>query len=118
MKLAIIGSRGIDSVDLSQYIPDGVDTIISGGARGVDTLAAEYARSHGIALVEYLPDYARFGRSAPLKRNHTIIADADCVLALWDGKSRGTAYTIRIARDAGKPVNVVTLPGCISQSRK
>lgn len=109
MKVAIIGSRGITSLDLSKYLPEGVDTIVSGGARGVDSIAAAYAKEHGIQLVEFLPDYSKFGKGAPLKRNHQIIEASDLVLAFWDGQSRGTAYTIREAEKAGKPVQVVRL---------
>ncbi len=42
MKVAIVGSRGLN-VDISKYIPSGVTTIISGGAKGIDTLAEQYA---------------------------------------------------------------------------
>ena len=94
MKLAIIGSRGIRVEDLGQYLPEGVDEIISGGAVGVDRCAREYALSHGIKLTEYLPDYRRYGRGAPLKRNITIVENADMVLAFWDGSSRGTKFVI------------------------
>ena len=44
IKLLIIGSRGIKNFDLSPYVDEGVDTIISGGAKGVDTLAEIFER--------------------------------------------------------------------------
>lgn len=106
MKVAVIGSRGLSVPDLERYLPDGTDEIVSGGARGVDTSAAQYARAHGIKLTEFLPDYAQFGRSAPLRRNITIIEYSDLVLAFWDGKSRGTAFVIEQCRKRGKPVTV------------
>lgn len=43
MKLLIAGSRGIENFDLSKYIEKDIDTILSGGAKGIDTLAEEYA---------------------------------------------------------------------------
>ena len=43
MKLAIVGSRKL-TVDISEYMPDEVDEIVSGGAKGIDTCAAEYAK--------------------------------------------------------------------------
>lgn len=85
MKVAVIGSRGLSVTDLGRYLPENTTEIVSGGARGVDTSAREYALSHGIKLTEFLPEYTRFGRSAPLKRNITIIEYADIVLAFWDG---------------------------------
>lgn len=117
MKVAIIGSRGITSLDLSNYLPEGVDTIVSGGARGVDSIAAAYAKDHGIRLVEFLPDYDKFGKGAPLKRNHQIIEAADLVLAFWDGHSRGTAYTIREARNAGKEVRITYTDGYLGSDQ-
>ena len=110
MKVAVIGSRGIEQVDLAKYLPSDTSCIVSGGAKGVDTIAAEYAKSHGIELKEFLPDYTKYpGRIAPLKRNDLIIAECDIVLAFWDGASHGTKYTIDRARKAGKPVKVFVL---------
>ena len=107
MKLAIIGSRNLFLDNLGDYLPEGVTEIVSGGARGIDSAAAEYARAHGIKLVEFLPDYAKYGRGAPLKRNHLIAGYADECLAFWDGTSRGTEYTIRLFKEANKPVHIM-----------
>lgn len=94
MKVAVIGSRGLIVNDLGKYLPDGTTEIISGGAIGVDKCAREYALDNGIKLTEFLPEYDKYGRSAPLKRNITIIKNADIVLAFWDGESRGTKFVI------------------------
>ena len=94
MKVAIIGSRELTVNNLGDYLPPDTTEIISGGARGIDTCARNYAISHGIKLTEFLPEYDKYGRSAPLKRNITIIEAADLVLAFWDGKSRGTKFVI------------------------
>ncbi len=67
MKVAVIGS------------------IVSGGAAGVDTSARAYALSHNLKLTEFLPEYQKYGRAAPLKRNLSIIEYSDLVLAFWDG---------------------------------
>lgn len=80
--------------------------IISGGARGIDACAREYAISHGIKLTEFLPEYEKYGKNAPLKRNITIIEAADIVLAFWDGKSHGTKFVIEKCREVGKTVRV------------
>ena len=94
MKVAIIGSRGLEVDDLEKYLPENTTEIISGGAKGVDTSARNFAPAHGIKLTEFLPEYDKYGRGAPLKRNITIIEYADVVLAFWDGKSRGTKFVI------------------------
>lgn len=90
MKAAVIGSRNISINNLDDYIPDDVTEIISGGARGVDTCAKKYALSHNIKLTEFYPEYDKYGKAAPIKRNLLIIDSADIVIALWDGRSRGT----------------------------
>ena len=43
MKLAIVGSRNVKDIVIGAYMPDDVTEIVSGGAKGVDTLAMEYA---------------------------------------------------------------------------
>ena len=56
MKVAVIGSRSLTVVNLEKYLPAGVTEIVSGGARGVDTSAREYARAHGLPCTEFLPE--------------------------------------------------------------
>lgn len=110
MKLAIIGSRSLDA-DISKWIKDlgPIDEIVSGGARGIDTCAKEYASNKGIKLVEFLPNYELFGKSAPLIRNKQIVNYADYILAFWDGKSRGTKFVIDYAEKNNKPLGVVKI---------
>ena len=107
MKVAVIGSRNLTVEDLGQYLPEETTEIVSGGAKGVDTCAREYASAKGLKLTEFLPEYNRYGRGAPLKRNLQIIDYADCVLAFWDGQSRGTKIVIEQCKAQGKPVRVV-----------
>lgn len=106
MKVAIIGSRGLTVKDLGTYLPEGTTEIVSGGAKGVDSSAREYALKHGIKFTEFLPEYDKYGRSAPLKRNINIIEYSDIVLAFWDGKSRGTKFVIDNCKKLGVPVKV------------
>lgn len=109
MKVAIIGSRGINIDNLGDFLPEGTDEIVSGGAKGVDTCAREYANTHGIKLTEFLPQYKLYGRGAPLKRNLQIIEYADTVLAFWDGESKGTAYVIENCKKLSKEVRVIII---------
>ena len=106
MKVAVIGSRGLTVSELGRYLPENTTEIVSGGAKGVDTSAREYALSHGIKLTDFLPEYTKYGRSAPLKRNIAIIEYSDIVLAFWDGKSRGTKFVIDNCRKLGVEVRV------------
>jgi hypothetical protein len=114
--LAVVGSRKIDSKALVyEWLTkalikcSGDLVIVSGGAKGVDSLAAEFAEDHGIPVLEFKPDWKRHGRSAGFKRNHLIWEHANCGIAFWDGESKGTAHSFRIARDMDKPITVITL---------
>ena len=109
MKVAIIGSRNLVNVEISKYIPENTAEIISGGARGIDTLAEEWAEKNGIPKTIIKPEYERFKRGAPLKRNEKIVELADVIIALWDGKSRGTKFTIDYAKKVKKEVNIYIL---------
>ncbi len=113
-QLAVVGSRGFTNKqviwhELMHYltVTKGDLAIVSGGARGVDSLAAEFAREHRLKLLELLPEWDRYGRSAGFKRNHTIWAYADSGIAFWDGHSKGTAHSFQIARDTGKPLRII-----------
>lgn len=109
MRVAIIGSRTLQVNDLEDYLPDDATTIISGGAKGIDQCAAKYAKEHGMKLIEYYPDYARYGRSAPLQRNKRIVEACDMVLAFWDKNSKGTKFTIDYATKMGKRVCLIEM---------
>lgn len=106
MKLAVIGSRTF--IDSSGYnIIDcivkkhAISKIISGGAKGADTLGANFATANGLDLEIFKPDWS-LGRGAGMLRNTTIIENSDIVLAFWDMKSKGTADGIKKAKKLGK----------------
>lgn len=107
MKVAVIGSRNLSVNNLEIYLPENISEIVSGGAQGIDRCARNYAIKNGITLKEFLPDYNRYGRIAPIKRNLQIIAYADMIIAFWDGKSRGTKFVIDNCRKIGKPIKIL-----------
>lgn len=106
MKVAVIGSRNIFAIDIGMYISDG-DEIVSGGASGVDSCAAEYAKNNGLKLTVFLPQYDRYGRAAPIVRNKKIVDYADKIVAFWDGKSKGTLSVIKYAEKTGKLCEII-----------
>ena len=108
MKIAIVGSRNVMLDSFDNFIPDNCTEIVSGGAKGVDTCARIWAEKRGMIVTEFLPDYQRYGRGAPMVRNRQIVDYADAVLAFWDGHSKGTAYTVKYAQKQGKPVSVIS----------
>ena len=106
MKIAVVGSRNITVCDIGRYISED-DEIVSGGAIGVDSCAAEYAKQNGIKLTEFKPQYERYGRAAPILRNKEIVDYSDKIIAFWDGSSKGTLSVIKYAKKTGKPCEVI-----------
>ena len=112
MKLAVVGSRSFQDYDwlerclLETFPLENIESIISGGAAGADTLAARFAARHALPLEVILPDWAKYGRKAGPIRNTEIVRRADTVAAFWDGRSRGTQDSINKARMSRKMVLV------------
>lgn len=106
MKIAVVGSRNITVKNMEKYLLDG-DEIVSGGAKGVDACAAEYAERNGLKLTVFLPKYERYGRAAPILRNREIVDYADKIIAFWDGHSKGTLSVIQYAEKIGKECEII-----------
>ena len=106
MKIAVVGSRCITAADISVYVSDG-DEIVSGGAIGVDSCAAEYAIKNGLKLKIFLPQYEKYGRAAPIVRNKEIVNYSDKIIAFWDGNSKGTLSVIKYAKKTGKLCEII-----------
>jgi hypothetical protein len=108
MKVAVVGSRGFDDYKRLKHTLDsilagsGFDTIVSGGARGADSLGARYADEKGIKKIIHLPDWEMHGKAAGFIRNKDIIDDADFIVACWDGVSRGTSNSLALAKEQKK----------------
>jgi len=109
MKLAVTGSRNFKNYKVMKKVlmKYKIEEIVSGGAKGADTLAERFADEHKIKKVIFKPDYAKYGKKAPLMRNRQIVDYVDRMIAFWDGKSRGTKYTIDYARKNRKKINVI-----------
>ena len=114
--VAVVGSRSVTSCPallarLDALLSAGeLHQVVSGGAAGVDRMAARWAVDAGVGLLEMLPDYRAHGPAAPLVRNGTIVAAADVVLVVWDGQSRGTLDAARKATKLGKRVEWLGAP--------
>jgi len=99
MKIAISGSRTIDEkrfvIDSIAKSPFGwkSNTFLVGDSSGVDEIFLEYA-SDRADIVVYEADWNNFGNSAGPIRNRLMIDDADALIAIWDGESKGTKDTI------------------------
>lgn len=108
MKVIIAGSRGVNSYEsVRQAVNDSgftITTVVSGTAAGVDRLGEKWASEHGIKIERYPANWNLFGKSAGYKRNQQMAEAADALIAVWDGKSRGTSHMIDIMRNKKKPL--------------
>ena len=109
MRIGIVGSR--DYKDMKRvyfYVSElPKDTVIvSGGARGVDWEAENAAKVFGLQTIIHRADWDVNGKLAGFLRNSLIVNDSDCIVAFWDGQSRGTLDTIQKAVQAGKVVKI------------
>lgn len=112
MILLVTGSRSIKN---KEFVYDCLDRIcqsynslmiIHGDADGVDTLAKEYAKDHCIPQEPFPPKYELWGYKAPLKRNDEMVGMCDKGIAIWNGTSTGTKYTIDRLRENGKLLRI------------
>ena len=112
MNLAIIGTRDLpgspETVATAIAQHDLAPTaVLCVEARGPDTWGRLWAEQQGIPVISYPADWERYGRSAGMIRNREMISASDAVLALWDGKSKGTGQAIALAKRRGIPVYLV-----------
>lgn len=118
MKVIIAGSRSVTSpkeiaravADASLILGIDVTEVVSGMARGVDTLGERWAAANRIP-VKFFPARWRspggdYDPAAGFKRNELMAQYADALIAVWDGESRGTADMIRRAESRGLRVYV------------
>jgi len=116
MKIAIVGSRKFTDFELmnrtvTSYCASKnilIETIVSGGAKGADTLAEQFAKVHGLKMKVFYPNWELFGRNACSVRNMQIVAYADIVFAFWDGVSPGTKDSITKAEQMNKELIILT----------
>jgi hypothetical protein len=113
MKIIVAGSRSFSSYDRLAKIMDKVTanlqeiTIISGAARGADTLGERWAAERKHTVIRKPADWDRFGKSAGYRRNEEMAAIADALVAFWDGKSPGTKHMIDLMTSTKKPVRII-----------
>ena len=113
MKCLIAGSRTVcdyevvkTAIEESRFV---ITEVVSGGARGVDRLGEKWAKENGVAVKQFFPDWETHGKKAGFLRNADMIdyvENGGCVIAIWDGVSRGTQHTIGLARKYKIPLFV------------
>jgi hypothetical protein len=110
MKLAIVGTRTFNDYELMKSklsdLP-GIDLIISGGAEGADTLARRYAKEHNIEMIDFLPDWDKYGNAAGPIRNEMIVKACTHIVLFWDGESPGTKSSLEFAKKHKKRYRLI-----------
>lgn len=110
MKVIIAGGRDFKDFELlvhSIWDLDLVTEVVSGKARGADSLGEQWAKENNIPISAHPADWDTHGKSAGYIRNSEMADYADALLAFWDGKSKGTKHMIDLATKKGLEVKVV-----------
>jgi len=110
MKVIIAGSRTItDQAIVDNAMEEAefdVTEVVSGRARGVDTLGEYWAIMRNVPIIIFPANWKLYGRSAGILRNQQMSHYADALVAVWDKKSRGTGHMIAAMSELGKPMFV------------
>lgn len=112
LKLAIVGSRTFNDYGLlvkfikENYDITDIDTIVSGGARGADSLGEKFAHEFNKQLKIFPAEWDKYGKRAGYIRNVLIIDECDECVCFWDGQSRGTKHDIELCEQKNKPCKI------------
>ncbi len=118
MEYGVIGSRDFkgkvyDNLDyiseiLSRY--DDMDVLVSGGSKGVEALAKEWADENEVEFCLVPPNINFHGyRKAFVVRNTEIISRCDRMVIFWDGMTPGIMDTLGQSMLLGKPVDLMPM---------
>lgn len=114
MQVIIAGGRNFNDYELLSKvclrllsnIPKIEISIISGSAKGADSLAIKFAKEHGINFIEFPANWDAYGKRAGFLRNREMEQNATHLIAFWDGLSKGTANMIDLMKKANKTVHI------------
>lgn len=83
-----------------------ITEVVSGKARGVDTMGEQWAKENNIPIKEFPADWKKFGKKAGYIRNIEMADYSDALICVWDGVSKGSFHMINIAKEKGLRVFV------------
>lgn len=102
MKTIIAGSRSVtDAMALIEAVAKSgfdITEVVSGGAQGADKLGEAWAFMSRVPVRRFTPNWNGHGRAAGMLRNLEMALYADALIAIWDGKSKGTEHMIAAAK--------------------
>jgi predicted Rossmann fold nucleotide-binding protein DprA/Smf involved in DNA uptake len=110
-RVGVVGSRDFNDYPLMRSTLNTmkISHIVSGGSRGADSLAEQYANEKKIPFTVYPARWELYGKSAGVIRNRLIVDNSDMIIAFWDGTSPGTRNTIEYARSVDKKVIIIDM---------
>lgn len=112
-KFIIAGSRDFSDYGLLKEKLDklkdhfGIFEVVSGTARGADSLGEKYAEENKLPIKRFIPDWDKFGKAAGYKRNEEMAQYADGCIVFWDGKSKGTEHMINLAKKYNIQLSII-----------
>lgn len=113
MRVIVAGGRDFDNYELLKRKMDVLLSktedveIISGTARGADTLGEEYAKEKGYKIAYFPAKWDIYGKRAGYIRNEEMANYADACVCFWDGVSRGTKHMINLAKKHNIKLRVI-----------
>ena len=114
MKLIIAGGRDFDDYPLMKSkldnILETVDEqieIVSGTANGADKLGEQYAQEKGFPIKRFPADWDKYKKKAGYIRNKQMAEYATHCVCFWNGKSKGTAMMIDLAKELKLGLRVI-----------
>lgn len=113
MKVVICGGRTFKKYQLvediiNDAIKNGliITQVVSGGAKGVDTMGENWAVKNGVDIKRMEAEWNKYGLSAGPIRNAKMGDYADAIIAIWDGESKGTKHMIEYATKKGLSLHI------------
>jgi len=113
IRLIIAGGRDFDNYELLKLKVDRVlegwknVEIITGRARGADSLGEQYANDRNLNTIVFPADWDKYGKSAGYRRNRQMAQYATACIVFWDGKSLGSKHMIDLAKENNLPLRVI-----------
>lgn len=115
MKYIIAGGRDFDNIYIMAQALDPfeeeITEVVSGTARGADSIGEQWARGRDIPIKRFEPDWEQYGKSAGFIRNSEMGTYADAAICFWNGKSAGTKHMIQTMKFQHKPYYVFNYQG-------
>lgn len=110
-KIVVAGGRDFDDYEGMKRVLDRIkwdpgDEIVSGTAKGADTLGERYAEERGLKVSRFPADWS-LGKKAGFIRNEVMAKYCTGGVVFWDGESHGSKNMIFLLNKYKKTCRVV-----------